>query len=137
MTKWRRLKYSNKSFCIGVPDRSILFFVFNFVNAVYVKFSQFFSLWPYTCIYIYMCVCVCLIMRFCVYNNRSTSSQMTSPTSPLCKTSACKRNVSYDIINIGVAVLDPYWVINCSNRFLSFDAIVNIETHWVAYQYHL
>ncbi len=43
-TKCSKLKYSNKSFCIGVPDNSILLAVCNFVKAVYVRFSQFLSL---------------------------------------------------------------------------------------------
>lgn len=48
LTKWSKLKYSNKSFCTGVPDNNIRRCVFNCVNAVYVWFSQFFKRWPYT-----------------------------------------------------------------------------------------
>ena len=35
-------------------------------------------------------------------NRNLTSSQMTIPTGDLCNTSACKRNVSYEIIKIGI-----------------------------------
>ena len=45
-TKLTRLKYSSRSFWIGVPDNSNLRLHFNEFNAVYVWFSQFFSLWP-------------------------------------------------------------------------------------------
>lgn len=44
LTKWTRLKYSSRSFWIGVPDSNIRRSTFSSLRALYVWLSEFFSL---------------------------------------------------------------------------------------------
>lgn len=48
LTKWTRLKYSSRSFWIGVPDMSTLLWALMAFRAWYVWLSEFFSRWPYS-----------------------------------------------------------------------------------------
>lgn len=47
LTKCTRLKYSSKSFWMGVPEMRTRRGVFKLLRAWYVWFSEFFSLWPF------------------------------------------------------------------------------------------
>ena len=47
LTKLTRLKYSSRSFCIGVPDRRIRLWHWRELRAMYVWFSLFFNRWPW------------------------------------------------------------------------------------------
>lgn len=46
LTKWTRLKYSSRSFWMGVPDISTLLLALMAFRAWYVWLSEFFSRWP-------------------------------------------------------------------------------------------
>lgn len=104
LTKWIRLKYSSRSFWIGVPDSKILRRHCNLLRATYVWFSQFLRRWP--CVRKQTCAAtrrsyysIFLYLRpeitFMHFNTSPlTSSHITSPTLLLCSTAACSRNVS-------------------------------------------
>ena len=47
LTKCSRLKYSSRSFWMGVPESRTRREVWRWLRAVYVRFSQFFNRWPW------------------------------------------------------------------------------------------
>ena len=111
-TKCSKLKYSRRSFWMGVPDSNILRGVCRLLSAVYVRFSQFFR--------------------------RCPSSHITMPTLLLCRTGACRRNVSYEMIRMGVAARRPYCDMKAESlrSISSFDP-ESMERGWTRPPSHL